>query len=74
MVDAISRTIASCGFEPTIDENRLVPSMHLGHICGGNPKPLHLKTQHLKIGIAQHTLPSRRRLPCLDGALPVELS
>ena len=33
-----------------------------------SPKP-----GHLKMALSQRTVPSRRRLPCLDSALPVDL-
>ena len=41
----------------------------------GSPKPIHLKPGHLKNlnGISQHTVQSRRRFPCLDGAFRAEL-
>ena len=38
---------------------------------GGSPKPIHLKPGHLKMAFFTCLVPSRQRLPCLDGASPV---
>ena len=38
----------------------------------GNPKPIHVRPGTSQNGIFHRAVPSRRRLPCLDDALPLQ--